>query len=78
MVGSLDHMLTSGHLTWEWDKAIRGYTHPLMFAALYKLLQLLNMDSAWAVVSTPPPPIDNTHPPLPSLRQKLPSCFKLC
>ena len=46
----LDNVCTTGHLTWEWDKAIRGYTHPLMFAALYKLLHLLGADTGWAVV----------------------------
>ena len=47
----LSHFLTNGYLTWEWDKAIRGYTHPLIFAIFYKFLQLLNVDYAWAVVS---------------------------
>ncbi|KAG6421217.1 hypothetical protein SASPL_117767 [Salvia splendens] len=26
-----------GHLTWEWEKGIRSYLHPLIFAALYKI-----------------------------------------
>ena len=35
---------TYGYLTWEWQKAIRGYTHPLVFATLYKLLSCLHLD----------------------------------
>lgn len=35
---------TYGYLTWEWQKAIRGYTHPLVFAILYKLLSCLHLD----------------------------------
>ncbi|KAK3247557.1 hypothetical protein CYMTET_42947 [Cymbomonas tetramitiformis] len=34
-----------GHLTWEWKKAIRSYTHPLIFAGLYKLLALTGLDN---------------------------------
>ncbi len=42
--------LTYGYLTWEWQEAIRGYTHPLIFAALYKLLAVLNLDWPIALV----------------------------
>jgi phosphatidylinositol glycan class B len=27
-----------GHLTWEWARGLRGFTHPLLFAALYKVV----------------------------------------
>ena len=37
-------LLTYGYLTWEWHKPIRGFTHPLMYAAVYKVLALLNLD----------------------------------
>lgn len=34
-----------GHLTWEWKKGIRSYLHPLLFAALYKVLAFLRLDT---------------------------------
>ncbi|KAK9824054.1 hypothetical protein WJX72_007382 [[Myrmecia] bisecta] len=42
-----------GHLTWEWAAGLRGYAHPLLFAALYKALALLHLDSAWSVANAP-------------------------
>uniref|UniRef100_A0A0D9VB89 Mannosyltransferase n=1 Tax=Leersia perrieri TaxID=77586 RepID=A0A0D9VB89_9ORYZ len=36
-----------GHLTWEWKRGLRGYLHPLIFAALYKILALLHLDTPW-------------------------------
>ncbi|KAF4319364.1 hypothetical protein BBI17_006618 [Phytophthora kernoviae] len=44
-----------GHLTWEWqdDARLRGFAHPALFAGLYKLLELLNLDSRWAVAYGP-------------------------
>ncbi|KAL0013410.1 hypothetical protein SO802_000479 [Lithocarpus litseifolius] len=36
-----------GHLTWEWKKGIRSYFHPVLFAALYKVLSLLGLDTPW-------------------------------
>ena len=42
-----------GELTWEWVYALRGFTHVLPFAGLYKLLQLAAMDSPAAVVHGP-------------------------
>ncbi|KAE9039008.1 GPI mannosyltransferase 3 [Phytophthora rubi] len=44
-----------GHLTWEWqeDAQLRGFAHPALFAGLYKLLALLNLDSRWAVAYGP-------------------------
>lgn len=35
---------TYGYLTWEWHKPIRGFTYPLLYAALYKTLALLKLD----------------------------------
>lgn len=42
-----------GHLTWEWwpSNALRGFLHPLLFAAVYRLLALAHWDSAFLVVS---------------------------
>ncbi|CAI5747230.1 unnamed protein product [Peronospora destructor] len=44
-----------GYLTWEWQKdaQLRGFAHPGLFAGLYKLLELLNLDSRWAVAYGP-------------------------
>ncbi|KAF8772256.1 hypothetical protein HU200_005971 [Digitaria exilis] len=42
-----------GHLTWEWKRGLRSYLHPLIFAALYKILALLHLDTPWFMVITP-------------------------
>ncbi|CAN0357581.1 unnamed protein product, partial [Hapterophycus canaliculatus] len=46
------HLLAfgTGHLTWEWEPSarIRGFTHPLMFASVYKALQILVRDGVTA------------------------------
>jgi hypothetical protein len=39
-----------GHLTWEWQQGLRSYLHPLLFAALYKLLTTLHLDTPWFMV----------------------------
>lgn len=42
-----------GYLTWEWKEGLRGWTSPLIFAASYKLLAVLGMDSAKTLVVVP-------------------------
>ncbi|CAM6093376.1 unnamed protein product [Calypogeia fissa] len=42
-----------GHLTWEWKRGIRSYVHPLIFAALYKLLALTGLDTPWFMARAP-------------------------
>ncbi|CAM6090733.1 unnamed protein product [Calypogeia fissa] len=42
-----------GHLTWEWKRGIRSYVHPLIFAALYKLLALMGLDTPWIMARAP-------------------------
>ena len=39
-----------GHLTWEWQRGLRSHVHPLIFAALYKILALLHLDNPWFMV----------------------------
>ncbi|XP_059461276.1 mannosyltransferase APTG1 isoform X2 [Corylus avellana] len=39
-----------GHLTWEWEKGIRSYLHPMLFAVLYKVLALLGLDTPWLML----------------------------
>ncbi|KAL1916428.1 uncharacterized protein VTP21DRAFT_5619 [Calcarisporiella thermophila] len=33
-----------GYLTWEWREKIRSFAHPLLFAGVYKLLDVLRLD----------------------------------
>lgn len=47
------HYCRYGHLTWEWAAGLRGYTHPLIFALPYQILQFLELDSTLAVVAAP-------------------------
>ncbi|XP_010278015.1 PREDICTED: GPI mannosyltransferase 3 [Nelumbo nucifera] len=42
-----------GHLTWEWEKGIRSYLHPLVFAFLYKILAFLHLDTPWFMMRAP-------------------------
>lgn len=42
-----------GHLTWEWQKGIRSYLHPLIFALLYKTLAFFNLDTPWFMTRAP-------------------------
>lgn len=42
-----------GYLTWEWEAGIRGFTYPLFFAVLYKILHLLNYDTATFLIWLP-------------------------
>ncbi|KAH8303800.1 hypothetical protein KR018_006602, partial [Drosophila ironensis] len=49
------HKLTFGYgyLTWEWLQGIRSYVYPLLIAGLYKILALLQLDSARLLVLLP-------------------------
>lgn len=43
-----------GYLTWEWQRGIRSYLYPLVFAAVYKVLAVLHLDSLnWLFVMAP-------------------------
>ncbi|XP_030313201.1 GPI mannosyltransferase 3 isoform X4 [Calypte anna] len=42
-----------GHLTWEWANALRGYSYPLIFATIYKALQLLAKDDVQLLIWIP-------------------------
>uniref|UniRef100_J3L8V6 Mannosyltransferase n=1 Tax=Oryza brachyantha TaxID=4533 RepID=J3L8V6_ORYBR len=42
-----------GHLTWEWKQGLRSYLHPFVFAALYKFLALLHLDTPWFMAMAP-------------------------
>ncbi|XP_059570673.1 GPI mannosyltransferase 3 isoform X1 [Alligator mississippiensis] len=48
------HMVFNyGHLTWEWEKGLRGYSYPLLFAGMYKILQLLAKDEVQLLIWVP-------------------------
>ncbi|XP_056135421.1 GPI mannosyltransferase 3 isoform X2 [Lampris incognitus] len=42
-----------GHLTWEWKAGIRGFSYPLVFAFMYKILALMNCDSVYLLIWLP-------------------------
>eukprot|EP00899_Mesostigma_viride_P008256 jgi/Mesvir1/17431/Mv08709-RA.1 len=42
-----------GYLTWEWEQGIRSFFHPMLFAALYKLLALARLDSPRVLALAP-------------------------
>ncbi|XP_066272298.1 GPI mannosyltransferase 3-like [Branchiostoma lanceolatum] len=42
-----------GYLTWEWQAGLRGFTYPLVFAALYKILAVFRLDSVTLLVLLP-------------------------
>ncbi|KAG1684044.1 GPI mannosyltransferase 3 [Nymphon striatum] len=42
-----------GHLTWEWTIGIRSYLYPLVICAIFKILQILQMDSVYFITLLP-------------------------
>ncbi|XP_067161602.1 GPI mannosyltransferase 3 isoform X3 [Apteryx mantelli] len=42
-----------GYLTWEWENGLRGYSYPLIFASIYKVLQLLAKDDVQLLIWVP-------------------------
>ncbi|XP_051484770.1 GPI mannosyltransferase 3 isoform X2 [Apus apus] len=42
-----------GYLTWEWAHGLRGYSYPLIFASIYKALQLLAKDDVQLLIWVP-------------------------
>jgi hypothetical protein len=42
-----------GHYTWEWTAALRGYTHPLLFAAPYWMLRVAGLDTPTTLALVP-------------------------
>ena len=43
-------VISYGYLTWEWKVGIRSYAYPLLFATLYKLLDILGLDNRLMLV----------------------------
>ncbi|ORX56164.1 hypothetical protein DM01DRAFT_1366683 [Hesseltinella vesiculosa] len=42
-----------GYVSWEWEQRIRSYFHPLLFAGLYKILDVCQIHTASAYVMVP-------------------------
>ncbi|XP_051580288.1 GPI mannosyltransferase 3-like [Myxocyprinus asiaticus] len=42
-----------GYETWEWKEGIRGYSYPLLFAVMYKVLHLMNYDTVQLLILVP-------------------------
>ncbi|XP_023851325.1 GPI mannosyltransferase 3 isoform X3 [Salvelinus sp. IW2-2015] len=42
-----------GYLTWEWTAGIRGFSYPLFFAAIYKILHFFTYDAVQLLVWLP-------------------------
>ncbi|XP_065157206.1 GPI mannosyltransferase 3-like [Atheta coriaria] len=42
-----------GYLSWEWTKGIRSYLHPGIIAIVYKILQLIGVDSTEMLIYVP-------------------------
>ncbi|XP_053356785.1 GPI mannosyltransferase 3 isoform X1 [Clarias gariepinus] len=42
-----------GYETWEWKEGIRGYSYPLLFAVIYKILHLLHCDTVELLILLP-------------------------
>ncbi|KAG7609223.1 GPI mannosyltransferase [Arabidopsis suecica] len=40
-------------MTWEWKRGIRSYLHPMLFAFLYKLLQVTGLDTPYIMIKAP-------------------------
>ncbi|XP_030432594.1 GPI mannosyltransferase 3 isoform X1 [Gopherus evgoodei] len=48
------HMVFNyGYLTWEWAEGLRGYSYPLLFATIYRVLQLLANDDVQLLIWIP-------------------------
>lgn len=48
------HMVFNyGYLTWEWKEGIRGFSYPLIFALIYKILHLTSYDSVHLLIWLP-------------------------
>lgn len=42
-----------GYVTWEWTRGLRGFTHPLIFASVYKVAAMLGLDTVPVLVWSP-------------------------
>ncbi|KAJ2600190.1 glycosylphosphatidylinositol anchor biosynthesis [Coemansia sp. RSA 1721] len=42
-----------GYITWEWRHALRGFAHPMLFAAVYRALAMLRLDDTSLILVAP-------------------------
>ncbi|KAM8972263.1 GPI alpha-1,2-mannosyltransferase 3 [Pelodytes ibericus] len=42
-----------GYLTWEWTEGLRGFSYPLVFASIYKVLYWIGKDDVWFLIWVP-------------------------
>ncbi|KAJ2503097.1 glycosylphosphatidylinositol anchor biosynthesis [Coemansia sp. RSA 1972] len=42
-----------GFVTWEWRHGLRGFAHPMLFACVYKALQVLGLDDTRLITFAP-------------------------
>ncbi|XP_063305143.1 GPI mannosyltransferase 3 isoform X3 [Pelobates fuscus] len=42
-----------GYLTWEWNEGLRGFSYPLVFGGIYKILYWLGKDDVWFLIWIP-------------------------
>ncbi|KAM4676538.1 GPI mannosyltransferase 3 [Discoglossus pictus] len=42
-----------GYLTWEWIEGLRGFSYPLVFASIYKVLHWFGKDNVWLLIWIP-------------------------
>ncbi|KAJ2781118.1 glycosylphosphatidylinositol anchor biosynthesis [Coemansia javaensis] len=42
-----------GYATWEWRHGLRGFAHPMLFAAVYRAVRMLGLDGTFLVVAAP-------------------------
>ncbi|KAJ2409205.1 glycosylphosphatidylinositol anchor biosynthesis [Coemansia sp. RSA 2526] len=42
-----------GFVTWEWRHGLRGFAHPMLFACVYKALQVLGLDDTRLITVAP-------------------------
>lgn len=47
------YIFSYGYLTWEWVQGIRSYVYPLAIATIFKLLALVNLDTAQLLILMP-------------------------
>ncbi|KAJ1728580.1 hypothetical protein LPJ61_003963, partial [Coemansia biformis] len=42
-----------GYATWEWRHGLRGFAHPMLFAAVYRAAHMLGLDGTSLIVAAP-------------------------
>ncbi|KAJ3224654.1 glycosylphosphatidylinositol anchor biosynthesis [Chytriomyces hyalinus] len=48
-----EYVFGYGYLTWEWTHRVRGFAHPMIFAAVFKALELAGLDDTELLIIAP-------------------------